>query len=98
MPVNVEKQRFVRAMQATATLLARVKKEFEDQFETYQARGYGSGGADPITDADIVDTQVTAAEVAEGWTLAENLPKFIDNNTPFASDYDLTIAKLRTDI
>lgn len=96
---NEEKQRFVRKLQDSITLLARVANELTDEFNTYQARSYNvSGGTDPITDADISDTQVKASEVAAAITLAENLPKFLANNTPFMSDYRPAIAQLRTDM
>lgn len=96
--LSEEKARFIRKMQDSATLLARVLNEMHDMFVTSQARGYYSGGPDEIEDADIADTGVTASEAFSGLTLCENLPKFIDNASPFAADYRPIVSQLRTDM
>jgi hypothetical protein len=41
---------------------------------------------------------VSAADVAAGITLSENLPKFLAGLEAFASNYDTALSKLRNDI
>jgi hypothetical protein len=98
MAISEEKSRFVRKMQDSATLLARCVAEQQALFAVYFARGYNSGGGDPIIDADITETNVTAVEVGAGITMAENLPKFAAGQAVFQSEYNLTLAKLRVDL
>ncbi len=57
-----------------------------------------AGMVTAIIDSDLTTLFITAAEVGEGITLAENLLKFLGNVDPTNADYLATIAKLRTDL
>lgn len=92
-----QKIKFMQAVQAVSTQLAQAADTTADLFSIYFDRGYNGGGADPLTDADMTGHDVTAAQVAAFITLAENLTKFLDNQTPFVSDYDATLNALRND-
>jgi hypothetical protein len=75
-----------------------VLNEQHDLFITSQAKGYYSGGPDAFQDADIAETGITAAEAFAALFLAENLPKFLDNQSPAAANYRNILSTLRTDM
>lgn len=57
------KTTFVRAAQDASTRLARCYNDFVALSKVYVARGYASNGSHPITDADITDTGLKAADM-----------------------------------
>lgn len=89
---------FVEKLQAAATLLAQVADAFADLESVYFDRGFNSGGANAIADADIAGTGLTAAQVGSGITLAQQVSKFVNNQAVTTGDYDATINTLRTDV
>lgn len=94
-----DKNTYVQRLQDTATKLAQVANEFEDLVSVYFDRGYNGGGADEIEDTDIsAGLGITAADVANGVTLAQQLANFLNNAAVTTGDYDLTLNKLRTDL
>ena len=57
------KTAFASAARAAATSLKQDIERLLDLQETYIARGYVSGGTDPITDADISNSKITASQL-----------------------------------
>lgn len=93
-----DKSRYASTIQNKATEIAGLGSELQAIFETYFDRGYNGGGANPITDGDLVELGLTAGDIAAFITLAENFGKFLNNQAAFQSDYQSTINKIRTDI
>jgi len=78
---------FALAVRNTATKLAQVMDEIDALAGIYTASGYNSGGSNPITDADLEGHDMTAAQLGQFATLAANLVKFMDNETPAKANY-----------
>lgn len=94
-----DKNTFVQKFQDSATKLAQVANEFDDLMSVYFDRGYNGGGADELVDGDIsTGLNITAADVAAGVTLAQQLANFLDNTAVVTGDYDSTLNKLRVDL
>jgi hypothetical protein len=93
-----DKSRYVSTIQNKTNQIAQLGADLQAIFETYFDRGYNGGGADPIIDGDLAGLGVTAADVAAFITLAENFGKFLNNQSPFVSDYQATVNRIRTDI
>ena len=93
-----EKTDFVECMQRSITQIAQHASLGKELVSIWTKREYQSGGADEITDEDIATTGITAAEMALGITLFNNLYKFRYNDIPTQNDYESTIARLRNDI
>lgn len=88
---------FAKQCQDAATSLAIAADAAADLYSIYFDRGYNSGGADPITDADLEAHEITAAEISSFMSMAENLALFLNNGSPAQSDYDSSLNKLRAD-
>ena len=87
---------FTGAMKSMADTLVSVKHTAEDLDSIYFDRGYNSGGADEIVDGDISTLDVTAADVAAGITMVQQLKNFFENTAVTQGDYDNTLNKLRS--
>lgn len=92
------KSDFAESIMRSITQIAQHGDRGDDAVTIYFDRGYNSGGADAIVDADLTNLGITAAELADGITLFQNLNKFINNDTPAQADYDVTLNKLRNDL
>lgn len=91
-----KKTDFIMAVQETSTNLAKLAPKFQVLFETYFDRSYNGEG---IIQADIpTELGITVEDIAAFITLAENIGKFLNNQAIFASDYQVTLNKLRTDL
>ena len=89
---------FTQNLQGKVGALALAADELKNLYDLYFDRGYNSGGADPIVDGDIADTEITAADVTLAITFVENLEKLLTNQDPTNGDYDATLNKVRSDI
>jgi len=96
MAVSASKQTFIQNLQQAINQLLISKGSLKDCDNQYYANGFNAGGAHAITDADVAQYNLTAADVAAGMTMAENLDKFFTNQTPAVADYQTTLQKLRT--
>jgi hypothetical protein len=85
-------------VQAQATEMAEMGKTFQSMVANYFDRGYNVGGSDPIIDDDIASTGMTAAEMADMITLAQQFANFLDNAAVTQADYSSTLNKIRTGI
>lgn len=92
-----QKVLFAQRMQAACTQLAQVADAYADMFTVYFDRGYDAAGANPIVDDDLTSLGITAANIAAGMTLAEQIQHFLNNQAALVSDYDQTLNALRTD-
>ena len=92
------KTKFVGAGISGADTLAKLARDLADFVEVYFDRGYDSGGADPIIDADITDLNKTASEVGNLVTLAQQYAKFVGNSAVTTADYGATISGMRQDL
>jgi len=57
--------------------------------------GYNSGGVDEITDEDLTDYNVTAAQIASFITLAQQFNNLFKNAAVTTGDYGVTVNQLR---
>lgn len=91
------KLEFAGDMQAFSTQLAQLFRDAPDLESVYFDRGYNGGGADPIVDGDVAGLGITAAQIASGITLIQQLQNFADNAAVTTGDYGSTTNALRTD-
>lgn len=88
---------FARRCQETNTAIANAITEAADLRSIYFDRGYNSGGADQITDADLASALgIPASLIGDFSTMAEQLEKFRDNQAVTMGDYGNTLNNLRT--
>ena len=92
------KLKFADKAQDISTRLAAIIDEAADMDTVYFDRGYNSGGGDPIADADVSSLGITAADVGDFITLAQQLANFANNAAVTQGDYDATLNKMRTDV
>ena len=70
-----------------ANTLANLLDDIDAITAIYTSSGYGTGGADPITDADLTGHAITAAQIVQFGTMAANLKKLMGNQAPTAGKY-----------
>ena len=92
------KQTYARQLQTDAGAIAAIRQILDDRKGVYFDRGYNSGGSNPITDSDVSDLDLTAAQVGSWITLIEQLEKFFTNQAVTTADYDATLSTMRRDI
>lgn len=93
-----KKNEFVNEFKLQATSLAQIIARCEELEDIYFDRGYNSGGADAITDADISSTGLTAAQVGSLITLGQQIVNFRDNAAVTTGDYGATLNVARNDL
>lgn len=86
---------FALAARAAVTTLAEAAERIAELNEVFVASGYNTGGSDPIIDSDIEGHDITAANLADVATFAENLYKFLNDDTPLKFDYATAINAFR---
>lgn len=92
------KQEYAKAVQAVATDYARVADRMADLHSVYFDRGYGEGGANEITDADLESLGITVVNLSGFIAVAEQTDKLLNSQATTPGDYDSTLNKLRTDV
>lgn len=92
------KNDFVKHLQRRMTVLAQEAEVAGPLSKFYSDNGYNSGGSDPIVDADISSTTLTAVEVASIITLLDQFDNFQGNVAVTTGDYKSTMNKARIDI
>lgn len=92
------KQQYIRQMLTAVTQLNETKKQLIDFTGPYFPRGYNSGGADPIIDADVAAYGITAADFTSIITLADDVAKFFGNQAVTTGDRNAILNRVRTDI
>jgi len=96
--MSVVKQRFVNGVLDMAKTLAETKDLLASARAVYFDRGYNSGGSDPIIDDDISGLGVTATQLTNMMTLAEQLENFFGNSAVSTADYDASLNQFRRDL
>src|SRR5262245_25638114 len=89
----------VTSLQINTNLLARVIDDARALRAQWFAEGYGPGGPDALTDADLAEFGgLTIPDVVGGITLSEQVENLNDNQPVIQADYASTIAKIRTSL
>jgi len=78
-------------VQKQMAALAKAYEAVQALRELYFDRGYNSGGADAIADADISSTGLTAANLSSAITAIEQYENFVENSAVTAGDYYATM-------
>lgn len=83
MAISAQKRTYLAAMRDVATKLTAVITTAGDLYTIYIDRGYRSDLADPITDEEAAEFQpeLTAAIVAMGTVMCQQLPQFMNGTT-----------------
>lgn len=92
------KLEYAQDMQQFMTDLAGLFRDAPDLEGVYFDRGYNGGGSDPIVDGDVSGLGITAADIASGITLVQQLQNFANNSAVTTGDYSATVNALRTDV
>lgn len=69
-----------------ATALALLMNDLSAWRNTYWDRTYNASGADELTDADIAETGVSAADVTGLTIFTDGLDTFMASNRPYISN------------
>lgn len=92
------KNSYIQQLLITITALAQSFSTSLAIKDTYYDRGYGTGGANTITEADLAGTGLSPAEISSAITLFEQLQALRHNGAVVPGDYDSTLNKLRRDL
>jgi hypothetical protein len=93
-----DKIKFSSKAQALATTLAQASNELDDLVTVYFDEGFNGGGSDPIIDGDIVSLGITAVELGNMITFAQQFNDFLNNAAVATLDRDPTLNAIRTDV
>lgn len=86
---TTEKTQWITGIQQTANQMDAVITAAERLGDMYWAKGFNSGGADPITQEDIDgigSVHITLAEVTAFYTVMEQLVSFYNNGSVGQAD------------
>lgn len=81
------KVNFALAVRNAVTTLAEAAERIAELDSIWVASGYEASGSDPIVDEDIAGRDITAQDLANASTFAENLALFLTNGEPMQFDY-----------
>lgn len=92
------KQAFANQCQQLATELGQISAKLPGLEKCYFARGYNSGGSNPIaTDPDLTTQGITAGQLSDFIGLIQQLQKFFGNVAVTQGDYQTNVEVMRTD-
>lgn len=94
----MSKANFIGKVLNTATSVAQLFDEVPDIEGVYFDRGYNSGGAEPIVQADLDSFGVDLSEFTAMITCIQQLKNFANNAAVTQGDYSSTVNQLRNDI
>jgi len=89
---------FAEQAQTNATAMSDLSDKLADLYSVYFDRGYNSGGSNPITNDDLASLGITAVQLGDMMTLAEQFANFLNNIAVTQADYDTTLNVMRTDV
>jgi hypothetical protein len=92
------KIQFAKKVQAINTTIAQLFLDTKDLDGVYFSEGFDSAGSDPITDGDLTSLGITAAELAAGDTLFQQIQNLRNGDPVTAGDYQATVNALRSDL
>lgn len=95
MAIDNQGKAFVQRVQGNAQRLAVEVETAEDMKAIYYDRAYNSGGANELTDEDLAEFNITAAQLASYVTLCEQLVNMRDNAAVTQGDYGATLNQVR---
>jgi hypothetical protein len=78
-----KKVAFAQRGREMATTLSLLHEQVEQWRGVYWDRGFNAGGADELTDADVEEVGVTAADVVGLLTFADALETFLTANRAY---------------
>ena len=93
-----KKVEYTQNLQGLMTSLGQVMDVAAERVAAYNNRGYGSGGSDELTDADIASTGLSANDVLLMVNALTEYEKFTKNQAIIVGDYQSTINITRTDL
>lgn len=96
--IMADKIEFAKKVQAVNTTIAQLFLDTKDLDSVYFSEGFDGAGSDPITDADLVSLGITAAELALGDTLFQQIQNMRNNSAVTSGDYQATVNALRSDL
>ena len=88
---------YAQTLQQQLTAFAKYKGVFADLVSAYFNRGYNTGGATPIVDADVANLGIKAADVTNGITLMQQFANFLGNVAVTQGNYQSSLDSLRSD-
>lgn len=97
MATTSSEHNFAKKVQEVATKLIQAVDEGITLDGVWSDRGYGSGGT-AITDDDVVDLNMTAAQLTSQITAFQKLQDFIDDVIPLKGDYRASFNAVRNDL
>jgi hypothetical protein len=92
------KDAFISKLLIVVTAIAQSLDTGMPLTEAFYKRGYGSGGANEITDGDLVASGLTVPQLISGIVLLEQLAAMRAGQAVAVGDYGATLATLRRDI
>ena len=92
------KEDYVKQMRIAATSLGAMRDRLRVLTETYFDRTYQVGGANAITDGDLVNVEgINSIQVGSFITLTQQLANFFDGDPLTTGDYGVALSVLRED-
>lgn len=92
------KVEFAKKVMAVNAAIAQLFLDTKDLDSVYFSEGFNDIGSDAITDEDIESLGITAAELASGDTLFQQIQNLRNNVPVVLGDYQATVNALRNDI
>ena len=77
---------YARRGRELATAMALLTNDLAAWRNTYWDRTYNAGGADELTDEDVAEVDVTAADITGLVTFADALDTFLVSTRPYLSN------------
>jgi hypothetical protein len=96
MAQSATKATFVADLQAAVNQLLSAKNSLADLVNCYFKNAFNAGAANQIVDGDVSAYNLTAAKVANGITMSQQLANFFANAGVTTGDYESTAQQLRT--
>lgn len=93
-----KKLTFASKAQSLATILAQASNDLDDLVTVYFDEGFNGVGADPIANGDIESLGITALELENMITFAEQFNDFLNTSAVATLDRDPTLNAMRTDV
>jgi len=93
--MNEQEKAFMQRVQSSAHKLADEIDAAVALTAVYFDRGYNSGGVNELTDTDLEEKYVTAAQLGSYVTLAQQLQNLRDGLEVTAGDYGATLNQVR---
>lgn len=96
---TLDKREYLSNIRQLYTKFDQLRDQLSEMGRMYWARGYGSGGANEITQDDINASQelspMVVADVGTFITFCEDIDKLCNNQSVSTGDRNTQIAKLR---